>query len=117
MLVAAALMLCAVGTVTVTDGDTIRCGSLRVRLAAIDAPEIHGCRLGRVCVSGDGWASKANLERLIGRRGVTLRPIEYDRYGRLVACVSVGGVDLSNAQFSAGFAIERYRKLAQCARK
>ena len=45
---------------SVTDGDTLRCGALRIRLASIDAPEMPGhCRRGRTCVEGDPYASKA----------------------------------------------------------
>ena len=43
---------------TVTDGDTIRCGDERIRLLAIDAPEMGGrCRKGRQCVAGSPLAS------------------------------------------------------------
>ena len=100
---------------TVTDGDTIRCGQDRIRLAAIDAPELPGhCNPGRACTPGDPYASSANLDRLIGGRSVTLRVIDQDRYGRLVACVAVNGQDLSHAQVEGGFAVERYRPLSDC---
>lgn len=86
-----------------------------MRLAAIDAPELPGhCNPGRRCTPGDGWASKANLERLIADRGVTLRQLDTDSYGRMVACVSAGGRDLSHAQVAEGFAVDRYRPLADC---
>jgi endonuclease YncB( thermonuclease family) len=55
-----------------------------------------------------------NLERLIGGRGVELRVLDRDRYGRLVACVSTGGHDMSHAQVAGGFAVERYRPLSDC---
>lgn len=117
MLLAAALMLCAPATVWVVDGDTIHACGERVRLAAIDAPEMPGhCNRGRVCTLGDPYASRGNLERLIGGRPVTLKVIDVDRYGRLVACVTAGGLDLSNAQVVAGRAVERYRKLSECRR-
>jgi endonuclease YncB( thermonuclease family) len=100
---------------TVTDGDTIRCGWDRIRLAAIDAPEMPGhCRPGRQCTPGDPYASTANLKRLIGWGAVTLRVLDTDHYGRLVACVSAGGVDLSHAQVEGGFAVERYGSLSDC---
>lgn len=39
---------------TVVDGDTLRCGSTRIRLSSIDAPELPGhCRPGRECTPGD----------------------------------------------------------------
>jgi endonuclease YncB( thermonuclease family) len=65
---------CAPASVYVVDGDTIHACGYRVRLAAIDAPELPGhCNPGRRCTPGDGWASKANLARLIGDQGVELR--------------------------------------------
>jgi micrococcal nuclease len=108
-------MTCHPATVSVVDGDTIHACGERVRLAAIDAPELPGhCNPGRHCTPGDGWASKDNLTRLIGRNGVALHPLDRDRYGRLVACVTVNGLDLSHAQVAAGFAVERYRPLSDC---
>jgi endonuclease YncB( thermonuclease family) len=106
---------CAAASVYIVDGDTIHACGERVRLAAIDAPELPGhCNPRRACTPGDGWASKDNLARLIGANGVTLRPLDRDRYGRLVACASVNGRDLSNAQVAGGFAVERYRRLSGC---
>lgn len=90
----------------VVDGDTLRCGSERIRLLGIDAPEMPGhCRRGRRCVDGDPFASKAALTALtvsgtarIARRG-------RDRYGRTLARVRVNGVDVSDAQVRAGHAV------------
>lgn len=46
----------------VTDGDTIRCGDERIRLLAIDAPELPShCRTGRECAPGDPYASGTSL--------------------------------------------------------
>lgn len=102
---------------TVTDGDTIRCGVLRVRLASIDAPEMPGhCRRGRTCVDGDPYASKAHLERLIGSSPLSCRQTDTDHYGRVVALCEAGGRDLSCAQVQAGHAIVRYGDLSCTAR-
>ncbi len=50
----------------VVDGDTLRCGSERVRLAGIDAPEMPGhCRPGRECTAGDAFASRDGLQALV----------------------------------------------------
>lgn len=46
----------------VVDGDSLRCGSARVRLLGIDAPELHGCPRWRDCVDGDGQAAKRSLQ-------------------------------------------------------
>jgi len=105
---------------TVTDGDTIRCGDERIRLLGIDAPEIHRCRKGRVCVPGDGQASKRNLER-IAREPVRIERVGKDRYGRSLAQVYSRGVNLACAQIRAGQAVyvERWddgkRLASECA--
>lgn len=97
---------------SVTDGDTIRCGALRVRLASIDAPEMPGhCRRGRTCVDGDPYASKAHLQRLVDGGRVSCRQTDTDRYGRIVALCEASGQDLSCAQVQAGHAVVRYGDL------
>lgn len=45
----------------VLDGDTMQCGAVRVRLAGIDAPELHGCKPGRQCIKGNGSAARSAL--------------------------------------------------------
>jgi micrococcal nuclease len=81
----------------------------RVRHTGVVVP-----RGGRRCTPGDGWTSKANLERLIAGRAVQLKVVDVDRYGRLVACVTAGGRDMSHAQVRDGQAVERYRPLSDC---
>lgn len=94
-----ALLLAA--AVTVTDGDTIRIGSERIRLLGIDAPEIHGCRKGRICVPGDGHASKRSLEALMGGK-ISVQRVGQDRYGRTLAQVYVGGRNVACEQLRRG---------------
>ena len=98
----------APGPCTATDGDTIRCGSERIRLLGIDAPELPGhCRPGRHCAPGDPEASKASLARAISLGPIVIRRIGMDRYGRTLALVSAGGTDLSCWQLTHGQAIYR----------
>lgn len=87
---------------SVTDGDTIRCGSERIRLLGIDAPELPGhCREGRVCAPGDPYASTASLEAgLVGE--LTIVRLSEDRYGRTLALVSGAKGDLSCLQLQHG---------------
>jgi endonuclease YncB( thermonuclease family) len=93
----------------VIDGDTLRCGGNRVRLASIDAPEMPGhCRRGRICVSGDPLASKTNLELLITHGPVRCLQTDVDHYDRIVALCDARGRDLSFAQVASGFAVNRY---------
>lgn len=92
---------------TVTDGDTIRCGDERIRLTGIDAPELHGChgRRGRVCVAGDGPASRAALVRAMAGRPLAIVRLGTDRYHRTLAVVYAGGVNLACSQLREGAAI------------
>ena len=98
---------------SVTDGDTLRCGALRVRLASIDAPELPGhCRAGRVCTPGDPFVSSEHLQTIIASKPLACRRVDIDHYGRTVAFCSVGGRDLSCAQVTSGNAVVRYGRLS-----
>jgi micrococcal nuclease len=104
--VAAPLALFATATLlaapcTVIDGDTLRCGAERIRLLGIDAPEKPGsCRPGRDCVAGDWQASTASLERAIKGQTLRIERVGRDRYGRTLALVRTGRVDLSCHQLA-----------------
>lgn len=91
---------------TITDGDTLRCqDGTRVRLAAIDAPEIYSCPKHRTCAPGDGERSKRVLAQLVGGRQLSCRQTGMS-YNRLVAwCRPTGGEDLSCAMWRGGYAI------------
>lgn len=94
---------------TILDGDTFDCGSTRIRLAGIDAPELPGhCRPGRECTPGDPYASTENLRRVIGSAELVCRQTDTDHYGRAIARCSAGDQDLSCAQLDAGQAARRY---------
>ena len=96
-------------TVNVLDGDTFDCGSTRIRLQGIDAPELEGhCRPGRECAPGDPVASTENLRRLATWNSVQCRKTDTDAYGRTVARCTAGKTDLSCAQIQGGYAIRRY---------
>jgi len=95
----------------ITDGDTLRCGERRVRLANIDAPEMEGrCRPGRRCTPGDPIAARDHLRRL-ARGPLACRIVDIDHYGRTVARCSAGGRDLSCAMVAARHAVPRYGRL------
>ena len=85
----------------VVDGDSLRCGEVRLRLLGIDAPELHGCPHWRVCVKGDGEASKQSLARATRYGPVTYRLVTYDRFGRSVVMAWAGKVNLSCWQLQA----------------
>lgn len=81
--------------VYVVDGDTLRCGRDRIRLLGIDAPEVERCPRWRVCAPGDGQASKRSLIAAVRSGSVSYHPITHDHYGRTVAIVRAGSVNLS----------------------
>ncbi|MFK4794689.1 thermonuclease family protein [Sphingobium sp. ZW T5_29] len=91
----------ALAAVTVVDGDTLRIDGERIRLLGIDAPEIHGCRPGRVCVPGDGNASKRSLQGMMGGR-ISVQRVGQDRYGRTLAQVYVGERNVACEQLRRG---------------
>lgn len=97
------------GACIAVDGDTLRCGSERVRLLGIDAPELPGhCQQGRRCAPGDPFASMRSLRAALSRGPITFKRFGTDHYGRTLALVSAGGFDLSCWQLSHGQAV--YKK-------
>lgn len=94
-------MFCLV--VAISDGDTLtaRCGApgayrpIKVRVAAIDAPETK---------QAFGTRSKQHLAHLCFRQKARLQPLMRDDYGRTVANVQCAGKDVAAAQVAAGMA-------------
>ena len=82
----------------VHDGDSVRCGVERIRLAAIDAPEMPGSPK---CVPGrGGWCdyplavqSRDALRGFLASGTPTIERCGLDRYGRTLALVRVNGVE------------------------
>jgi endonuclease YncB( thermonuclease family) len=99
----------------VTDGDTLSCRNLpvRVRLLGIDAPELPGhCNPGRQCTPGDGFAARRVLIDLVRSGPVVIHPQGRDVYDRILARVTVNRVDLSCAMVARGAAVHRYAPIA-----
>jgi len=97
-LVTAAVALCLI--VSVGDGDSLsaRCGAepvQRVRIAAIDAPELR---------QAYGAMALAHLARLCLRQRARVTAQGHDKYGRLLAQVSCRGRDAADEQVVAGLA-------------
>ena len=88
----------------VVDGDTLRCGSIRLRLLGIDAPEIGRCPPRRECVAGDGLAAKQSLTQALRNGRVTYSIVTTDRYGRAIVMAWAGRVNLSCWQMQRGHA-------------
>ena len=84
----------------VSDGDTItvvnvKHQQLRVRIAAIDAPERH---------QPFSAPSREHLSNLVRRQMVVVQWHRKDQYGRLVGTVHVKAVDVGLEQLKAGLA-------------
>lgn len=97
------------GQASVIDGDTLELHGMRIRLAAVDAPEARqSCRR-----DGELWPCGRRaafaLADLIGERTVTCRWRTKDRYRRPVARCAVGGTDLGGWLVENGWALA-YRK-------
>lgn len=97
------------GQAVVTDGDTIGIHGEKIRLVGIDAPESR-----QSCVADGkeyrcGKVAAFALAARIGRAVVTCEGKERDRYRRLLAVCSAGGVDLNAWLVEQGLAVA-YRK-------
>ena len=85
----------------VVDGDTLRCGSIRLRLLGIDAPELPGhCAAYRECAPGDGFASKRSLIDALRNRRVSYSIVTTDRFGRYVVMAWAGRVTCPVGSFN-----------------
>nr|WP_301073337.1 thermonuclease family protein [Sphingomonas sp.] len=83
----------------------MRCGDERIRLLAIDAPEMPGhCRRDRICAPGDPYASTASLGDAL-RGPLTIDRVGEDHYGRTLARVAGAKGDLSCWQLEHGEAL------------
>ncbi len=67
----------------VVDGDTLRCGTERVRIIGLDAPEMRGECPREIRAAR---AATARMQQLVAP-GITLRRNGRDRYGRTLAVV------------------------------
>ncbi len=98
-----------IGKAYVTDGDTIKINSTKIRLHGIDAPESkQKCER-----NGQKWhcgqVATQTLRKLIKGQSVTCKGDTTDKYKRLIAVCSANGVDLNGAMVDAGMALA-YRK-------
>lgn len=93
------------GAVTLADGDSFVLSGERVRLRGLDAPEF-----GQTCRRDGqdyacGRAARAELARLIGKSAVTCTGWERDKYNRLLARCTAGGIDLNRSMVEGGWAV------------
>ena len=92
------------GTNCVVDGDTIRLGGEKIRVADIDAPETHDFR----CAEERDLGTRAarRLQQLLNGGAVSLQAIDRDedRYGRKLRVVLVDGRSVGDLLVGEGLA-------------
>ena len=101
-----------VGSASVTDGDTIRIGKIRIRLYGIDAPESsQKCK-----IDGKEWGcgSEATqaLIKIIGQKLVSCNRKGVDRYKRVIGVCRVDAIDLNAWMVINGWAVA-YRRYSR----
>ena len=99
------------GVARVTDGDTIRIKSERIRLHGIDAPELRqkcGTETGEPYQCGITAAEK--LREAIGNQPVDCQFFERDRYNRIIGtCFNATGKNIQSWMVESGWAVA-YRR-------
>ncbi|WP_225206235.1 thermonuclease family protein [Novosphingobium huizhouense] len=108
-ILAAGAALCA--TPSVHDGDTIRCGVERIRIANIDAPELPDspkCQDNRRayawCDYARGYAARDALQQFLAGGRARIERLGQDKYGRSLARVTVSGKDAGGYLVGLGLA-------------
>jgi endonuclease YncB( thermonuclease family) len=92
--------------VRITDGDSLRRGSQRIRLFGIDAPELdQECRDGDGRLYACGQSARRALQDLIGSSEISCDIVERDKYGRDVARCRKDGLEINREMVRLGWAI------------
>jgi endonuclease YncB( thermonuclease family) len=89
--------------VVIIDDDTIAVGHERIRLLDIDAPESFHSRCEAELVLG--LKAKERLRQLVDGGPVLIDRHGHDRYGRTLARVTAGGVDVGAQLLAEGLAL------------
>jgi endonuclease YncB( thermonuclease family) len=94
------------GTLQVVDGDSLRRGNMDIRLHGIDAPEYRQtCRDKHGSEYPCGKQATNALRGLVGKREISCRSIETDRYGRAVAVCRIGALEINGEMVRMGWAV------------
>ena len=93
------------GMATVTDGDSLRINGQKIRLWAIDAPELkQTCQFSSASWPCGTDALNALINR-IDKQPVSCRQEDIDRYGRIVAECFAGNTNLNEWLVAHGWAL------------
>ena len=82
----------------------------RIRLACIDTPDLGGLRADHVPAK----AARDYLNQLVAGEQVSIRRISKDRYGRTIAEISKGRMNIQKKIVSKGYAQLSQRYAEQC---
>lgn len=93
----------AASTVIIVDGDTIKVSGVTIRLLEIDTPETYRSRCENELVQG--LKAKERLRALLDAGPVSYDAHGHDRYGRTLAYVYAGGVDVGAVLLEEGYAL------------
>jgi micrococcal nuclease len=93
--------------IRVIDGDSLAVGAEKVRIMGVDTAELHHARCAREYALA--MRAKEAAEALVAGGGVVIvRSGRRDRYGRVLADVSVRGVPWLEAMRGAGATVREY---------
>tara|TARA_B100000674_G_scaffold452236_1_gene423593 strand:+ start:5399 stop:5743 length:345 start_codon:yes stop_codon:yes gene_type:complete len=108
------MLLAALASVVIAscyDGDTCTTTTgERVRLACIDTPELRGLRAQLLPAK----SARDHLRGLVVGKEVTIRRITKDRYGRTVAELLLGAINVQEEMVATGHAKIFWRYAHQC---
>ncbi len=92
------------GRAEAIDGDTLRLGSVRVRLVGLDAPELDQTCGGAGGPWPCGTRARSFVADALAQHSVSCEPVGRDVYGRTLAHCSLAGADLGESIVAAGWA-------------
>lgn len=98
-----AMLTPALAGVRVIDGDTVEIDGTRIRILQIDTPETFRSRCENEFVLG--LKAKQRLQELLDGGEVSYTPDGFDRFGRTLAHVYAGEVDVGDVLLKEGHAL------------
>ena len=89
--------------IRVIDGDTIEINGMPIRILSIDTPETWKPR----CANEYrlGLRAKARMQQLVDSGDVTYKVAGFDRFGRILADVFAGKLDVGETLLNEGYAL------------